>query len=90
MSYMSESRIREIIASVPNFKERAIEAKSIDNFLAYCVDDDEFCSHDISWDDYKSKKYFCVDVDNDNNVVCNRAFDNYLPLLMVADNYIEL
>lgn len=41
MNYMSESRIREIIASVPNFKERAIEAKNIDNFLAYCVDDDE-------------------------------------------------
>lgn len=88
---MTANKVKEIVASIPDFYSRAVKAKELyGNFFVYCVTDSEFCDRNISYENYMAKEYFCVNVDNQNTVTCNRAFDNYLPLLMVVDDYITV
>lgn len=83
--------VKEYISARADFKSRCLQAaKTFGNDFAYCVTDDNFCDRNIDYKDYCNKKYFCVNVDREGNVYCNRAFNGYLPLLMVSLDCIEL
>ena len=87
---VSRNEIPEIIEKIPNFKEKAVEAsKEFQKYewcFAYNVTDNCFCSRFVSWEDYNKKRYFGVEVyDNEEDgiiVVVNELFGNYMPLMI--------
>ena len=86
--------ILNIINSIPNFKEKAIEASKEfmkDNWcFAYNVTEGRFCNKDVSWTNYCKNEYFGIIVDVDGKVLCNELFEEHTPLMPKAIDYIEL
>ena len=86
--------ILNIINSIPNFKEKAIEASK--EFMkdtwcfAYNVTEGKFCNKNVSWTDYCNNEYFGIIVDVDGKVLCNELFEEHTPLMPKAIDYIEL
>ena len=86
--------ILNIINSIPNFKEKAIEASK--EFMkdtwcfAYNVTEGKFCNKNVSWTDYCNNEYFGIIVDVDEKVLCNELFEEHTPLMPKAIDYIEL
>ena len=86
---VSKNEIPEIIEKIPNFKERAVEAskkfQKDEWCFAYNVTDNCFCNRQVSWEDYNTKRYFGIEVyDNEEDgivIVVNELFEDYMPLM---------
>ena len=95
---VSRNEILEIIEKIPNFKEKAIEASKefqrIEWCFAYNVTDNCFCNRSVSWEDYNDKRYFGVEVyDNEEDgivIVVNELVEDYMPLMPKGFGGIEL
>jgi methyl coenzyme M reductase subunit D len=91
---ITRNDILKIINNIPNFKEKAIESSKEymkDTWcFAYNVTENRFCNRNVSWTDYCKKDYFGITIDSDGRVFCHELFEEYLPLLPKAINYIEI
>lgn len=91
---VTKDTIIQVIKSIPNFKEKAIEAGK--EFMkntwcfAYNVTEAKFCHRNVSWMDYCKNEYFGIIIDVDGKVLCNELFEEHTPLMPKAIDYIEL
>lgn len=91
---ITRNDILKIINDIPNFREKAIEASK--EFIkdtwcfAYNVTEGKFCDKNVLWTDYCKNEYFGIIVDVDGKVLCNELFEEYIPLMPKAIDYIEL